>query len=213
MIAISYAGFLDSEGLHFGISSRTVQTHLDSLMTPGGEAVFEDISGDLYHYPQSSGRTDRSFLVGFDGSVDIDIESTFVNPYAHSEHEWSHGLAVRIDPDRLDSDDLPHLAFVIHSRKIWEVYRVSNDAPHFTLLANGAAGSIKTGDAERNHLKVSAIGAAVRFYINNVQVGGNIDLTGATHAGDISAFEGFFVDTEQTGAVTRFENLRGRIVE
>ena len=51
------------------------------------------------------------------------------------------------------------------------------------------------------------------FYINNVQVGGNINLGSFTHHGHIQVVVGFVRDTEREGAVTRFENLRGRIIE
>ena len=201
-----------SEGLHFGVAESTVQEHLSALRTPGGEAVFEGISGSLYHYPQNSLVEELPILVEFDGAADVEIETTFVNPYAASEHAWSHGLTVRRDPDPRDDVDLPHVKFGIHSSKNWYVY-MGNAASNYVRLAAGPAAGIRAGDEERNHLKVSAIGRVGKFYINNIQVGGNIDLSFVTHEGNIGVFTGYIRDTEREGAVTRFENLRGRIIE
>ena len=201
-----------SEGLHFGVAESTVQEHLSALRTPGGEAIFEGISGNLYHYPQDSFVEVLPIYLEFDGAVDVEIETTFVNPYAASDHAWSHGLSVRRDPDLSDDVYLPHFNFVIHSNKTWAV-SVTHEESNHVRLAIGSAAGIRVGNEERNHLKVSAIGGVAKFYINNIQVGRNINLGSFTHQGDIGVLTGYFRDTEREGAVTRFENLRGRIIE
>ena len=200
-----------SEGLHFGVAESTVQEHLSALKTPGGEAIFEGISGNLYHYPQDSLVEELPIYVEFDGAADVEIETTFVNPYAASDHAWSHGLTIRRDPDLSDDEYLPHVRFVIHSNKTWYVYMIFET--YFVRLATGSAAGIMVGNEERNHLKVSAIGGVAKFYINNIQFGGNISLANFTHQGDIGVFTGYFEDTERAEAVTRFENLRGQIIE
>ena len=124
LVAVASSGYLVlNEGLHFGIAERTIRQHMSTLRTPGGEAIFENISGRLYHYPDSPGATLAKFLVGFDGAADLEIEADFVNPYAYSDHAWSHGLAVRVDPAPPDEDDLPHVVFVINGDR-WAIYRV-----------------------------------------------------------------------------------------
>ena len=213
VIAIHRAGYHNSEGLNFGVSSRSIQLGMPSLTTRGGEAVFEDIGGDLYHYPDSPSPTDRVFFVGYTGAADVEVETDFINPYAHSTHAWSYGLMFRRDTDEADDEDLPHLRFVLSSRQQWSVYRVLREEPYFELIDRGSADSIRVGADERNHVKVSVIGAKGRLYINNVQVGGDIDLDPVTHPGDIGVFTGYLRNTEREGAVTRFENLRGRIIE
>lgn len=80
-------------------------------------------------------------------------------------------------------------------------------------LARGTANTIRTGAGARNHLKVSANGTVGEFYINGVLIHGNLDLSSANHAGNIAAFEGILLDTERDGAVTVFENLRGKVLE
>ncbi len=211
-IHVSSLATARSEGLHFGVAESTVQEHLSALRTPGGEAIFEGISGNIYHDPQDPLIEGRTFLVGFDGAADVEIETTFVNPYAASDHAWSHGLTIRRDPDPSDDEYLPRFIFVIHSSKTWYVL-VAHEDSNYVLLADGSEAGIRVGNGERNHLKVSALGEVATFYINNVQVGGNINLGSFTHHGHIQVVVGFVRDTEREGAVTRFENLRGRIIE
>ena len=215
VVALNYATYsASSEGLNFGIAETTINQHMSALQTPGGDAVFENISGRLHHYPDSPGYTARTFLVGFEGAADLEIEADFVNPYAYSGHVWSHGLIVRSDPDYTDDEDLPYLAFVIDGNR-WTVYRVDwwKDSGSFVRLASGTANVIRIGEGERNHLKVSANGAVGEFYINGTLVHGNLDLSSANHAGNIVAIEGIHLDTEREGAVTLFENLRGTVLE
>ena len=214
VVAVAYSGYSDSEGIHFGIAESTISQHMSDLRTPGGEAIFENISGRLYHYPDSPGYTVAVFYIGFTGAADLEVEADFINPYAYADHAWSHGLAVRIDPDLTDDEDLPYLAFVI-SGSWWVIYRVDwwMDTGSFVLLAAETADTIQTGANARNHLKVSANGPVGDFYINGVLVRGSLDLSSANHAGDIAALEGFHLDAERHGAVTLFENLRGKVLE
>ena len=201
-----------SEGLHFGVAESTVQEHLSALRTPGGEAIFEGISGNLYHYPQDSHIERLRILLGFDGAADVEVETTFVNPYAASSHAWAHRLTVRLDPNFRDDLDFPFFRFVIDSSKTWAVHEVDRDS-NWVRLAAGSASGIRVNNGGRNHLKVSAIGGVGKFYVNNVQVVGNISLGIFAHRGHIEVFTGAYVGTEREGAVTRFENLRGRIIE
>ena len=214
IVAVAYSEYHDSEGLHFGIAEPTITQHMSELTTPGGEAIFENISGQLYHDPDSPTYRFAEFLVGNGGAADIEVEADFVNPYAFSDHEWSHGLAVRTDPDYTDDVDLPYLAFVIDGSR-WAVYRVDwwIDTGSFVRLARGTANTIKTGADARNRLKVSASGPVGDFYINGVLVHGDLDLGSAIHSGNIAVFEGIYQDDEREDAVTVFEDLGGKLLE
>ena len=213
-IVAVHSGSHDGEGLNFGIGATTINQHMSDLRTPGEEAIFKNISGRLYHYLDSPLYTFQGFYVDFGEAADLEVEADFVNPYAYSDHEWSHGLSVRRDPDLTDDEDLPYLAFVIDGSR-WTVYRVDwwLDSGSFVRLARGTADTIRTGDGARNHLKVSADGPVGEFYINGNLVRGDLDLSSANHAGNIAAFEGILLDTERDGAVTVFENLRGKVLE
>ena len=147
------------------------------------------------------------------GRADVEVETTFTNPYSASTQLWSYGLIARDDPDSRDDEDLPHLKFVIDSHQQWTVSKVASEEPYYTDLAEGGASNIKLGDGETNHMKVRTVGNVAQLYINGQQVGGNIDISSVPHPGDIGVFTGYWEGSDRQGAVTQFENLRGELLD
>ena len=202
------------EGYEFGAAVSSIQTHIEFLLTPGGEFIFEDISGSIQHYPDRSTVKERVFYVNYSaGRSDLEFETTFTNPYSANTQLWSYGLTVRYDPDRQDDEDLPHLKFVIDSQRGWTVTKVASKEPYFTHLARGNASTIKTGAGAQTHIKVRTVGDVARLYINGQQVGGEIDISSVPHPGNIGVFTGYWSGSERAGAVTEFENLRGKLLD
>ncbi len=201
-------------GLNFGAAVVTIREQVDTLMTPGGDFIFEDISGSLRHQVGEDILTQRTLNLNYgDGRADVEFEATFTNPYSANTQLWSYGLTVRYDPDRRDEQDLPHIKFVIDSQRGWTVSSVASEAPYYTHLATGNAPNIKTGDGAMNHIKVRTIGNVAQLYINGQQVGGNIDISSVPHPGDIGVFTGYWRDSSRAGAVTQFEDLRGKLLD
>ena len=93
VVAIDRSGYRDTEGLHFGVSSGIIQLLLPSLTVRGGQAVFEDIGSNLYHYPDSPSPTDRSFFVGYNGAADVEVETDFIN----SVRTFYSGMVLWVD--------------------------------------------------------------------------------------------------------------------
>ena len=192
----------------------SIQTHMEFLLTPGGEFIFEDVSGSIQHDPDRSTIKERVFDVNYsDGRSDLEFETTFTNPYSADTQLWSYGLSARIDPAPRDDDDLPELKFVIDSRQEWLVVKVAPSDPRFTHLIRGTSPMIRTGEGETNHLEVRTVGNVANLYINGQQVGGGIDISSVPHPGDIGVFTGYWNGSERAGAVTEFENLRGKLLD
>ena len=204
-------------GLSYGAAVSTIQEHMDALMTPGGEFVFEEVSGSLGHQVGENILTQRILDLNYsDGRADVEFETTFTNPYSATTQLWSYGLTARYDPDSSDDDEdgeLPHIKFVIDSQQDWTVSEVAFVEPYFTHLARGSASNIKTGNGETNHVKVRMVGDVAQLYINGQQVGGNINISSVPHPGDIGVFTGYWRDSSRVGAVTEFENLRGKLLD
>ena len=204
-------------GLSYGAAVATIQEQMDSLMTPGGEFIFEDVSGSLRHPVGDRSLTQRILDLNYsDGRTDVEFEATFTNPYSANTQLWSYGLTARYDPDSSDDDEdgeLPHIKFVIDSQQDWTVSEVAFVDPYFTHLARGSASNIKTGNGETNHVKVRMVGDVALLYINGQQVGGAIDISSVAHPGDIGVFTGYWKGSSQAGAVTEFENLRGKLLD
>ncbi len=204
-------------GLSYGAAVATIQEHMDALMTPGGEFVFEDISGELRHQPDDTNIVQREFNLNYIyGRADIELEATFTNPYSASTQLWSYGLTARYDPDSSDDDEegkLPHIKFVIDSRQEWLVSKVAFQEPYFTHLARGTLSTIQTGAGSTNHVKLRTVGNVANLYINGQQVGGNIDISSVSHPGYIGVFTGYWKGSARAGAVTEFENLRGKLLD
>ena len=201
-------------GLNFGAAVVTIREQMESLMTPGGEFIFEGISGSIRHRDGDRSLTQRFFDLSYsDGRADVELETTFTNPYSASTQLWSYGLTVRYDPDGQDEEHLPHVKFVIDSQRNWTVSKVAYEDPYYTDLAEGNASNIKTGNGETNHIKVKAVADTAQLYINGQQVEGNIDISSVPHPGDIGVFTGYWKGSARAGAVTEFENLRGKLLD
>ena len=202
------------EGLAFGAALTTIETHMATLMTPGGEFEFEGIDGSVYHDPDKDTIKRRIINVNyFDGRADIEFEANVINPYSASTQLWSYGLIARADPVARDEEDLPSLYFVIDSRQQWKVTRVASEEPFFTTLAEGTVSSVRTGANARNHLKVRTVGNVARFWVNGQRVGGDIDISSAPHAGDIGVAGTYWKGSDRQGAVTKFEDVRGKLLD
>ena len=202
------------EGLAFGAALTTIETHMATLMTPGGEFEFEGIDGSVYHDSDKDTIKRRIINVNYsDGRADIEFEANVINPYSASTQLWSYGLIARADPVARDEEDLPSLYFVIDSRQQWGVKRVASEEPFFTTLAEGTVSSVRTGANASNHLKVRTVGSVARFWVNGQRVGGDIDISSAPHAGDIGVAGTYWKGSDRQGAVTKFEDVRGKLLD
>ena len=205
-------------GVGFAISERTVQEQIlvlragTPMPTPMPTPIptsppdqtydFGPESGELPHEP-----TDN-FIEEYDADVsitDMVVEATFVNPYAASSDSWDYGFILR--NARTSGGDAPFLQVIVSSNRRWAL-KSGAGAP-YDHVGGGTLSNLATGAGGWNRLMVVAIGDRGWFFLNGDFIVA-LDLSSATHAGDVSAITGAFTGNEVAGAITRFEDFSGR---
>ena len=206
------------EGVGFAISAVTVQEALPALRagssgpaptpaptsrptstpSPVGDYTLGPLSGELQHNP-----ADGFIETEYAGVLisDIVVEATFVNPYSASADPWDYGFILR---SRVDD---PFLQFIVSSNRQWAVM-TGTDAP-YDRLGGGTLNRFETGAEGRNHLMAVIIGERGWFFVNGDFIA-DVDLSGATHSGDVAVITGAYTGDVVAGAVTRYEGFTGR---
>ena len=206
------------EGLGFAISEQTVQEQIPVLRAgtpmptpiptpiptslPDQTYDFGPVSGELPHEP-----TDN-FIEEYDADVsiaDMVVEATFLNPYAASSDPWDYGFILR--NARTFDEDAPFLQVIVSSNRRWAL-KSGAGAP-YDNVGGGTLANLATGAGGRNHLMMVAIGERGWFFVNGDFIAA-LDLSSVTHSGDVAVITGAFTGNEVSGAVTHFEDFRGR---
>ena len=206
------------EGLGFAISEQTIQERIPVLKagtpdptpvptpiptsSPGQAYDFGPISGELPHDPADN--FIKQYYAGV-SVADMLVEATFVNPYSASFNFWDYGFILR-NSETLD-EDAPFLQIVVSSDRSWAL--MAGAEPPYEQAGGGTLGDLETGAGRRNHLMVIAVGERGWFFVNGDFVSA-LDLSAATYSGDVSVITGAFTGDEVAGAVTHFEDFRGR---
>ncbi len=203
----------DVEGLGFAISAMTARRSVPALQLETAQPVntpvapprpdtvgtygFGPLSGELRH------NADDDFIETHYANVsmaDMAIEATFTNPYSSSYSSWDYGFMLR------ENSDAPFIHIVVSDNGVWSAK--SGSDPPYDDIGEGALASFFTGDGERNHLRLVAIGDRGWFFVNN-QFVAFLDLSDVMDEGDVAVITGAFTGDEVDGKATRFENFRG----
>ena len=166
-----------------------------ATQTPG--YVFGPVSGSIDHDP-NDGFIDvhRSNISLSDGI----IEAHFFNPYSTQTGTWSNGFLFR------SGEFNTFHIIVITSNGAWYHYLRTGDVDTEQDLAAEFSTHINTTVRGSNHIRIIANGAEGWLFINDAYVA-NLDLSGLTGAGSVSAVGSYFQGHGITGKSTRFEHF------
>ena len=166
-----------------------------ATQTPG--YVFGPESGSIEHNP------DDGFIDVHQANVSMSdgiIEARFFNPYSSQVGSWSSGFIFR----KADSNVV--YIVVVSSNGAWYHYLRTGDVDTEQDLAAEFSTHINTTARGSNHIRIIANGTEGWLFINGAYVA-NLDLSGLTGAGSVSAVGSYFQGHGITGKSTRFEHF------
>ena len=166
-----------------------------STQTPGN--VFGPVSGSIDHDPNDG------FIDDYDTDVrmtDGIIEATFFNPYSTQVGDWSSGFLFRSG-----RSNTFHVV-VVSSNGAWYHYLRTGDVNTEQDLAAEFSNQIDTTRYGNNHIRIIANGSEGWLFING-ELAGELDLSGLTGLGGVSAIGSYFRGHGISGESTRFEDF------
>ena len=170
-------------------------TRAIATQTPG--YVFGPESGSIDHNP------DDGFIDIYRTNISLSdqvIEGRFVNPYSTQHGSWSSGFMFR--SGRFNEFHI----VVVNSNGAWYHYLRTGDIDTQQDLAAEYSNHINTAAYDSNHVRIIAKGTKGWLFINDAYVA-DLDLSGLTGAGSVSAVGSYFQGDGVAGQSTRFEDL------
>lgn len=159
--------------------------------------VFGPVSGSIDHDP------DDGFIDGYDTDVQMTdgiIEATFFNPYSTQVGNWSSGFLFRSG-----RSNTFHVV-AVSSNGAWYHYLRTGDVDTEQDLAAEFSNHIDTTRYGNNHIRIIANGSDGWLFING-ELAGELDLSGLTGLGGVSAIGSYFQGHGIAGESTRFEHF------
>ena len=208
------------EGLGFAVSAVTAKQQLQSLMnppprptaTPTPQAapgyLFGPLSGELPHDP--AGTNIIADLAHPAVNVtDIDVSATFINPYGGVGNDyWDCGFLIR------RTSDNRHVRIIVTSSGYWHASGYTHGPPqvHTKLDSGRIEGGVLNRDGgHRNHIRFLARGARGKLFVNNeTEIWVDLSKAGPPVPGTVGIATGLFEGYSKEGAVTRYENFKGK---
>ena len=183
VVGMNSRGLLSAQGIGFAIRYDILSSRLalmKSGMSPGGtgpqatrasrpQHTFGPVSGTLDQDPSDG------FIPTFDSQIDVAdfvADVTFTMPHGITGKTWSSGFLVR------RSDRRTGHVVVIHKSGRWSHYLRHAGPADYLLDQVGFSASIRTGENERNHVRVIASGSAGWLFVNGDYIA-ELDLSGA----------------------------------
>ena len=215
VVGMNTSGRDDADGIGFAIKSNVLSSRLNvmksvSVSTPTPIPVVKTTPTQI---PQ--------FTFGpMDGSIELDpldgfideyetlvrladgiIEATFFNPYSSTEGNWSSGFMFR-----LDDQDQFHIVLIQTDGQWSHHLRTVSTGDNDQFLAGRFSSEISTSSGGTNHIRIIFNGDAGWLFINDEYVQ-ELDLSGITNEGYVSAVGSYFQGDGVDGKSTRFENF------
>ncbi len=128
------------------------------------------------------------------------IEARFFNPYSPQVGSWSNGFIFR------GNYSGEFHVVVLHSDGSWYHYLRSDASVDDLNLAAEYSNHIITTAGGSNHIRIITNGSEGWLFINDAYVA-NLDLSGLTGEGTVSAVGSYFQDDGIAGKSTRFEDF------
>ncbi len=197
------------EGLGFAVSAVTVKQQIESLMTapPRPPTPTPTPRGTCSGRCPGSCDTSR-IMSGLKPSVPSDSASGMLRSRRRSTTRTSANQAATGAMGSILRWTTPdsNLRVFVDSTRRWGVDHV------FVRLGGGQIGSamLHLGAGEANHIRFVARANQGRLYVNGVRMG-TVSLDAIMHSGGVSIGTGFYYNHEREGAVTRYENFKGKV--
>lgn len=202
------------EGIGFAIKFDVLSSRITAMKSGGGSSpaptstpvteatqtpgyVFGPESGSIEHDPEDG------FIDTYRASVSVSdaiIEARFFNPYSKQTGKWSSGFIFR----RADAN-VVHIV-VVNSNGAWYHYLRTGDVDTQQDLAAEFSNHINTDRNGSNHIRIIANGPDGWLFINGAFIA-NLDLSGLTSTGSVSAVGSYFQSDGLAGRSTRFEDF------
>ena len=214
VVGMNSRGLLSAQGIGFAIRYDILSSRLalmKSGMSPGGtgpqatrasrpQHTFGPVSGTLDQDPSDG------FIPTFDSQIDVAdfvADVTFTMPHDITGKTWSSGFLVR------RSDRRTGHVVVIHKSGRWSHYLRHAGPADYLLDQVGFSASIRTGENERNHVRVIASGSAGWLFVNGDYIA-ELDLSGLVESGSVALVGAFFDSDELEGLSTPYTNFTVR---
>ena len=163
---------------------------------PASRVVFGPVDGSIEHDPDD-GLIDVYRARGVT-TADAIIEARFHNPYSRTEGDWSSGFMFR-----RPRSGWFHIV-IVRNNGVW--YHILGTGSDRERLGAGYSEHIDTGADGSNHIRVVADGADGTLSVNGRHVA-DLDLSGLTESGSVSALGSYFTGDGVEGKSTRFEDF------
>ncbi len=201
-----------AQGIGFAIKFDVLSTRMTAMKagesspptpmsTPGvvvtqtPSYVFGPESGSIEYNPNFIAQHQSKTSV-----TDGIIEARFFNPFSPQVGSWSNGFIFRSN-----SGGEFHVV-VLHSNGSWYHYLRSDASNDDRSLAAEYSSHIVTTTSRSNHIRVIANGSEGWLFINGAYVA-NLDLSGLSGAGSVSAVGSYYQSDGIAGKSTRFEDF------
>ena len=204
-----------TEGLGFALSISSALPRIMELRvsapsptavpTPAGPIAnfFGPLAGELRHNPDDE-QIALSYATVHLG--DVDVAAVFHHPYGPETGDWTHGFLLRVQWGY-------NLRVIVRSGGYWYVDRWTREQEHENLYDGRISGSFDSGAGAQMHLRVVLRGDSIEVFVNYDRVTGEMKLDAVdVREGDIAIGVGLYRGTEVAGAITRYEDFRGRPV-
>ena len=205
-----FIGALDLGGLTGEGTASAVGSYFENDGVAGKSTRFEDFTirnlasaygprdGSIKHDPEDGFiDTYRTYLSSLTDGI---IEATFFNPYSSDHGNWSSGFTFRAG----FSNEFHLLA--VHNSGSWYHNLRTGDVETEQELKQQYSNYVATNVDESNHVRVIFIEDEGWLFINDAYID-ELDLSGLTQAGSVSAIGGYFADDGIVGESTRFEDF------
>ncbi len=215
VVGMNTSGRDDADGIGFAIKFDVLSSRL-AVMKSGSESIptpVTTVTATPTRVPQftfgpRNGSIELDPLDGFideyETFVTLEngvIEATFFNPYSSREGDWSSGFMFR-----LDDQDQFHIVLIQTDGQWSHHLRTVSTGDNDQFLAGRFSSEISTSSGGTNHIRIIFNGDAGWLFINDEYVQ-ELDLSGITNEGYVSAVGSYFQGDGVDGKSTRFENF------
>ena len=217
VVGMNSRGLPNAQGIGFAIRYDILSSRLALMMSSmssdatgtaqtriyrEGETgdAFGPVSGSLDQDPNDG------FIPTFDSQFDVAdfvADVTFTTPHDTPGRTWSSGFLVRRSDWRTG-----HIVLV-HKSGRWSHYLRHAGPGGYLLDQVGFSAGIKTGEDERNRVRVIASGSAGWLFVNGDYIA-ELDLGGLVEPGSVALVGAFFGSDELEGLSTQYSNFTVR---
>ena len=204
----AYVASLDLSGLIDPGGVSAVGSYFQDDGLTGKSTLFEDFTirslrrvygarnGSIKHEPDDGFIDEHEVSISLADGI---IEAEFSNPYTSLQGDWSNGFVFRGGYNEFH-------AIIIEEDRWWNHRLRLRDSDSSQELETRLSSWISVAVPGYNHVRIIAIGIQGWLFINGIFID-DLDLSGLTTAGPVSAVGGYFKGDGIQGYSTRFEDF------